>query len=520
MLTPWKRLTVHLAAAVVSTWPLVAKWGTGLPLGGEPVATVPYFNLWSLRWTAHMLPQHFVAWWDAPIFAPLTGTYARSELQPLTGLVYGVLDRVVPATVAYGLLIIGALLLDGLAGNALARRLGAGERAAAVAGVLVQTVPFLFQQLGVIQLLMIWPVLLVADQLLGWAESPTLRRSVAAGLAGAAAFLTCSYHAALFAMAAAVGAPLLVRRSWVGEWRRRVGTAAVGVTTLSVLVAPFAIGQQRRLSDAAWTDATIREGSSSWHDLGPWGTNWPGLALLTLAVAGVAVGRRTRDTWFIVSLATIAVFMAGGLRLSVNGWHPYETLIDHVGVVARLRSPFRAIALTQVLLAVLAAPAVDAMRRYGRVRWLAVATLVLASVMNPTLGPGRIVSLPDSSTSWMSWLDRHQGGAVAMMPMPVTRPVEAFEPTAGWMLLGLDHGHPLLNGYTGFFPPGDRDMRLRMAKFPDTSTVAELRQRGVRYVVADPLWWTSELQRAATQLGLVVVSAGPDGTVLDLGDGR
>ena len=80
----------------------------------------------------------------------------------------------------------------------------------------------------------------------------------------------------------------------------------------------------------------------------------------------------------------------------------------------------------------------------------------------------------------------------------------------------LDHGQPLLNGYTGFFPAGDRDMRIRMAAFPSADTVAELRARGVRYVVADPFWWDAELDAAARALGLTIVLGGPDGTLLDL----
>ena len=56
--------------ALVSTWPLVTRLGDGLPIGREPVATVPWFNLWSLRWTAATLPDRFSEWWDAPIFFP------------------------------------------------------------------------------------------------------------------------------------------------------------------------------------------------------------------------------------------------------------------------------------------------------------------------------------------------------------------------------------------------------------------------------------------------------------------
>ena len=140
--------------------------------------------------------------------------------------------------------------------------------------------------------------------------------------------------------------------------------------------------------------------------------------------------------------------------------------------------------------------------------------MTVAAVVPMRLGSGPIAALPDADLEWVRELRERPGGSVAMMPMPTTRPVEAFEPTAGWMLLGLHHGHPLVNGYTGFFPADDRAFRLRMASFPDADSVGELIELGVRYVVADPLWWTAERDRDARALGLVELTAGPDGVLL------
>jgi hypothetical protein len=111
-----------------------------------------------------------------PIFAPLIGTYARSELQPVTGLAFGVLDRVLPATAAYGLLVLLALTANGVAAAAVARRLGVGRGPALVAGCLARVVPFAFDQLGVVQLLMLWPVLVALWALLGSIGRRSARR--------------------------------------------------------------------------------------------------------------------------------------------------------------------------------------------------------------------------------------------------------------------------------------------------------------------------------------------------------
>ena len=506
---------MHALTAVISTWPLVAHLGDGVPQGREPVATVPYFNLWSIDWTARTLPHSISRWWDAPIFAPLTGSYARSELQPVTGLAYGVLRWFVSAPAAYGMLVLLALVLNGLTANALARRLGAGAVMACVLGVFAQTVPFLFEQLGVLQLLMVWPVLLTVHLMLDWADRPRVRTALGVGVAMSLAYLTCSYHAALFGLAAIVCAPLLVHRSWLGEWRVRALGVLVAALAFGALALPFAIGQQRRLHGATWTRATIHAGSASWTDLVPGGQYWVGTVVFVLAAAGVVVARRERRTWFLVALAGVASIVAMGTKLSLFGWRPYAVLVDHVSVFARMRSPFRAVALAQVLLVVLAAPFAQwCWSRRARAARPALAVAFVLAAMPLELGSGPIAALPAHDLVWATWLRDHPGGIVAMMPMPVERPVEYFEPTTIWMLKALDHGHPLVNGYTGFFPPDDRAMRQRMAAFPDAATVAELRSMGVEYVVADSFWWNSDRDHAARGLGVEPILGGPDGVLL------
>ena len=90
----------------MTTFPCV-HLGDRIPIGQEPSATVPFFNVWSLTWTAQRLPHLLHGWWDAPIFWPSHGTYASSELQPLTGLGFALLRPAVGPAAAYGLLLLG-----------------------------------------------------------------------------------------------------------------------------------------------------------------------------------------------------------------------------------------------------------------------------------------------------------------------------------------------------------------------------------------------------------------------------
>ena len=101
--------------------------------------------------------------------------------------------------------------------------------------MLAQTIPFLFEQLGVLQLLMLWPVLYAVDALLAWVQTPRLGRAALIGGWLSVAYLTCGYHAALFLITLGLSAPFLVRRSWRGEWRHRLAGVALGAGVLVVV---------------------------------------------------------------------------------------------------------------------------------------------------------------------------------------------------------------------------------------------------------------------------------------------
>ena len=145
------------------------------------------------------------------------------------------------------------------------------------------------------------------------------------------------------------------------------------------------------------------------------------------------------------------------------------------------------------------------------------ALAVVAVGWTADLGSGAIHALPDTDLVWIDHLREHPGGAVLMLPPARGRSVEQFLGTAAAMLQALEHDHPLANGYSGFFPPGQADQRERWLRFPDPDVVDELRADGVRWVVAELGWWDSDRYAAATAAGLEVVLSGPDGVLIDLG---
>ncbi|MFN8020820.1 MAG: hypothetical protein U0Q03_04755 [Acidimicrobiales bacterium] len=517
--SPWARWRVrvpfHALVAVLVTLPLAWRMDDGVPIGREPVPVVPWFNLWSWSWTADILPHSWSRWWDAPIFWPHTGTYANSELQPITGLVFGALRWATTPTVAYALVLLAALTLNGIAASVVAGRLGVSPFASAIAGGLAQVVPFAFAQLGVVQLLMLWPVLFATAGLVAWLERPTVRAAIEIGVSLSAAVLTCGYHATLFASCVLLATPAMVRRSWRDDWRRRLLTTALSIVIVLGIAGMFVVAQQRRLGDIHWTDDTITSGSATWRDLMPGGRRSAGLVLTLVGLSGAWIGRRRQAVRALTAMTAAALVLALGMRLSLFGWHPYATLVHHVDAFARLRSPFRATATAQVLLAVLSAFAIERLwaRRDAAGR-LVLAAAVAGVVWTGDPGSGPIHALPPTDLTWIEYLADHPGGAVLMLPPAEGRSVIEFEGTAAAMLQGLVHEHPLANGYSGFFPTGQADQRERWLRFPDAEVVDELRADGVRWVVADADWWTVERSTAAGAADLDIVLAGPDGVLI------
>lgn len=508
---------MHLLVAMVTTAPLAWRLDR-LPLGRQPASTVPQLNLWILRWTADRLPHGLAGWWDAPIFWPQRGAFAFSEPQILTGTLLSALAPVVGPVTAYGLLVLAWLTLDGVAGAALARRLGAQPVPAALAGIATQTVPFLFAQLGVLQLLALWPVLLAITCLLAWSDEPRPRRAVGLGLALGAAILTCGYHALLGTVALAIAAPLLMRRSWLQDWRRRIvgPVLALGVAALT---APVIVGQQARLAGRTWLPETVRAGSAQWSDWAPSGPHWPGWILLTGGLAGVVVGWRRRQTWFLVTFVSVAIALSLGPRLTVAGTSPWEGLGEAVAGLDRLRSPFRAAALAQVGLVALAVPALERAweaRRRLLVRGV-VMLLVVALVAGRDLGAGPMAAAPPDQPAWATWLaDADDGAPVVALPFAPGPTEEDFALTTAFMVQALDTGHPLVNGYSGFFPDDHGELRRALVAFPDATSRRALRQRDVRYVVATRRWLGPTRSAALDRAGFTIRADDGDAVLFEV----
>jgi hypothetical protein len=338
---------------------------------------------------------------------------------------------------------------------------------------------------------------------------------VRAALAYAAVLWTCVYYALLLGLLLLVAGVVLLADARARRRLRRVGVRAplLALAIFAGLAAPLVSVQRsalaererapdviRRGSASAWAYARLPANSASAQLLpglaAPPGKRslYPGTVLVALALAGFAADRRGPRRVFVrfAALAlVVAVLLSFGTRLSLGSWAPYALVQQLVPGFAQLRSPYRMAVFVQLLLVLLAGFGLHALAR-RHVRWsLALLPLLVALALLEVVPWGaRVRRFPAQALSepWIVWLAQQPPGVVAMVPPALSHKAIDYEPTALAMLQGLRHGHPLVNGYSGFFPRRADRIAHHLRRFPRAGDLRSLRRAGVTYAVVDLAW--------------------------------
>jgi hypothetical protein len=552
---PWiTAFALYAAAAVVGTWPLVLRLSTHLPLGSLSNATVPLFNLWTFEWNVQSLSRGYAGYWDAPIFYPTPGTFALSEAQSLTSLGFAALTAAVSGVTAYNLVLLITLIANALAARRLMRVLGASDAAATATGLLALGLPFVWKELGVLQLTVLWPVWLALSELaivsgargvlaVDGADSATLpaqrgAATVRLALWCAAIVWTCTYYALFISIFLLLAAALFARREFARPPLR--GATLLAVLLLLVAAYPL-IAQQRVVGAYARSTKTIYEGGATAraysrlprgalgaHVLPPLAAKpskrslYPGTLLLLLAALGAwsRISRRgsraSSDVpsgvpqapttrfflWCGISIV-LALVLSFGARWGIGSFRPYEVVLERWPGFGNARSPYRFAVFVQIFALVFAGVGFEVLRRApwrrrapGRWRGLLLAAAVAVGFIEAMPFEARLERFPVEAlqAGWVEFLAQHPGGAVAMVPPALTGKVEDFEPTTVAMLQGLRHGHPLLNGYSGFFPRTADAYIDALKQFPNSRSKRLLARLPVRYAVVDKAWLGARIE--------------------------
>ena len=553
---------LHVLAAVLfciltlgMTWPLVCHLDTHVTPGFQPALTVPYFNLWTLAWNYRWLQGEVDNYWDANQFFPHRKTLAYSEPQFGTSLLtYPTVGLGGNTVLAYNVATLLFFFGAGMAVYALCWwvlglmpdvRESNRCAAAITAGILFAFNPYMFRELGVLQLL---ATLFPALCLLGLHRFFHKKR-LSDALLFTAGFLgcwhTCAYYG-LFLSVFVACFPFLFWHRDLFRWRHLMrGFVALAISIAGLL--PLAYGMQsakvamsldRSEEIVRALSAVLRrylEPSSSSliykHILGegvPGSSLFLGGMLLCLSVVGtftlfkshilrwngqsdsetLAVSNPTRlpsfrrYSIFYITMACVAFILSMGMAFTpihtkglgiyrIIAWFsPYNLLYKFVPGFSSIRSPYRFSIFLALFLAILAGVGVLWIcRRFrSRWRWPVVVCLIGMSLFELWPVPVRLIKVPVALAE-LPPVYQHvkklpSDTALIEVPLPTLPSEEGLEPTARYIYYSTFHWQRLVNGYSGFSPRAEDELIKMFAEPKHEDALSALRAFGVEYILA------------------------------------
>ncbi len=507
----WLRAAgLYLVAAVVLTWPLATQLTSHL--GALEGAGDPFLNLWILgtgmkAWIADPSAVLSGRVFDANIFHPASGSLTFSDHMLLQSLwvapVYALGGSL---ALCYNLLLIGSIAISGLAMHALVKGVTGSTPAAVVAGLAWACWPYRSAHLLHLQLQSLYFLPLAFLALYRLAAA---RRKADAALLGSMAALqavSSVYYGVMTAIAIATAAVALAWTTgqWRGRrfWSRMAAAAVVGAVLVVPVVWPYWQSQQREgfgrnLFEAAAHAASLQSYTQVPPDNLVYGRTgvlaprapapgardrrhvehqmFPGFVLLGLAACGLWRGWRSDARPVVVSAAVLVV---AGLVLSLGpeGIRPlYAWVADHVFGFQAIRAPARFAVIVMLGLCVLAGVGIS----QARLKTGAVAIITAVMCLEYVNAPLAFVAAPPASTATGRWLADHgDPGAVLYLPLTLDRENSPF------MVESLEHGRPIVNGYSGQRPSFYPSLVDAFAEPAGADARATLKELNVRFVVS------------------------------------
>ena len=484
-------LLLFVALSVLMTWPQARLIATHLPDSHDPL-----LSIWRIAWIAHILPTAPADLMNGNIFYPEPRTLAYTDSVLLQGLAAAPLIWAgLTPMVTYTLIILASIALSGWTMFLYARHLTNRVSAALLAGIVFAFVPFRFDHLQHLELqaTMFLPLaLLWVDRALETGS----RRDVWLAVAAVVAQVYCGIYYAVFLVTALLFVIPLRWRSVPVE--RRAGVLRAGVVAAVVgglVVLPYLavyVLNRSSLGDRTSSDV-LTYSATLWNYLstpnenvvhGGWsgalGQNerrlFPGIVALAIAAAGVVGMERRRLTLAVVGLVGFVISL--GLNTPV-----YSILSSVLFIYNGLRAPARASILVFLALAGLVAFGWARLERSLK-GWAPAATAVAALAL---LGEYATVQ-----SQWFvatrrppqvyEWLARQPRSVVLELPLTTADRLDLV-PDGIYMFRSTEHWHPILNGYSGFFPRTFLELTERMKTFPDEASIAYLKQRQVDLIV-------------------------------------
>jgi hypothetical protein len=525
---------LFVAAALWLTSPLAAHWTTALPLGCEDEPVVPLLNLWTQWWNVDRIEHGYADYWQAPIFFPAEHALAFSEPQPLTGLAAWLLAPLLPSPVAvYNVLLWLHLALNGWSTFRMFRSWRCSWVGSLAAGLMVEMMPAVHWQLGIVQLVPVWGIILTLTFLIQLFRRPSLAAGLGSGLSAGATYLLCSYYGLMLGVLLLLTAPILVRKHLLPLGYGRALAAAV--VSAAAVAGPIVWMQRAAIHESTMMPPRELVAELSSHPVHFLRTPWkqwvslpgvepanranpyafsPGTIKLGLAAIGIWTGlrtvRRRRLTLFWIALFVLSSVLAMGPTLSLGGFGPYDFLCAVCPGYVQLRNIHRFATFGQLALVVMAGLGGERLwqrlnvfaaqrqpaARSAALRFAGVLAFVLV-LLEAVPGSPRLFATPAVVPAWAEFLQREtsEEDVVAQFPVPADNSLAASRPTALAMYWQMHHKRRVVSGYSGFVPLSYLEREGRLREFPSPATLRELQELGVRWIVV-----SQELSQALQEL--------------------
>lgn len=504
---------LYAVAVVAFTWPLGAHIVDHLPKGNVPTSVPASAGAWALWWVSDRLAHGFVGLWEGPIFYPATGTFGYSETTlPLGVAAAPMLWLGAELPLVYNVIVLGSLVLNGLAARSLAHTLGAHPLTAGLVGLMMAVTPLGLIWISVLPLVPLFGIVWFFRALIRFGREPGPATGAEVGGTLALCWLLCLQYGLFLTLVAPLMAGVVrwrEKRTWQG--------VGVGALVLVALLAPVLLPQRAILQEHGFvrTEERAEKGAfavgRSWWDAPveprlhipgpdhrPGSPIYPGTIPLLLVGFGLVRRGQDREVGSLVVVATVALVMSVLPTIPTVGPAAWDWLRDHVPGLALIREGKRAGASTVAILPALVALGLDPIARHRKAWPLAIA-LVAATLVNEFPEPAQLQAAPTVAAN-RGLVDAiveyvPEDGVICMLPF--THP-GSKTPEADRMVLQAGHGRRLVNGYSSYYPPEYWSLRRSFNNGPDERALDRLRDVGVTHLVV-PIAWLGSLPGTSVQ---------------------
>ena len=514
-------LPLYLVVTLAFTWPLVLHFGDSIPAiwtGFDPMV-----QAFLLGWDANALASHPARLFHPPIFYP--------ERNTLTYMDHMIGESVVAApaflighsaAAAYNFLFLLSFVLSGWAVYRLARLFPVSRPAAFLAGLLFAFSPYRLSNLDLLNQLQ--TQFLPLGLFFGIRY---VRKARTRDLVGTMGALTAQatfgwYYTYYLAVALGVLFLYALLRREPGTEPRHTGRLAVAALLTILIVFPIAVPYirearalpefRRSLGESALYSADVLDyvklnqnsRMSRWIPV-PTGAQgyWPGLVTLPLAILGAREVWRRRDGahenmrrlgegGYFVILAGVSFVLSLGPILHAAGariWIPlpYAALYYLIPGFSSMRTPGRFASLLVLSLSVLAAFGYEWLRHrpWNAVWQVAAVGAFPLALLAAWPSPLSLIEVPsrDRLPGAYSWLEAQPGRQpVLEIPVPA-QDGDENQTHAARQFVALYHGHPRLDGTSGFVSRKYRRFRSVIQSFPSSEALRAAEELGAKLIV-------------------------------------